>query len=72
MATKPVQNKGFGTHVEHPPHREPHRPSGMKVDKPNFIIFMPDQLRYDALGCNGNKVRESSSSDLREALLHET
>lgn len=39
-----------------PPYELPPKPSGLKVDKPNFIIFMPDQLRYDSLGCNGNKV----------------
>lgn len=39
-----------------PPLRYPPKPSGMKVEKPNFIIFMPDQLRYDSLGCTGNKV----------------
>jgi arylsulfatase A-like enzyme len=22
--------------------------------KPNFVLFMPDQLRYDSLGCSGN------------------
>ncbi|KAF6845432.1 sulfatase [Colletotrichum musicola] len=34
--------------VVHPPHELPPKPSGLKVDKPNFIIFMPDQLRYDS------------------------
>ncbi|KUI65607.1 Arylsulfatase [Cytospora mali] len=38
---------------QEPPLRLPPKPSGMKVDKPNFIIFMPDQLRYDSLGCTG-------------------
>lgn len=37
--------------VDHPPYRVPHKPCGLKVDRPNFIIFMPDQLRYDSLGC---------------------
>lgn len=38
-----------------PPLRFPPKPSGMKTSsKPNFIIFMPDQLRYDSLGCTGN------------------
>lgn len=36
-----------------PPFRLSPKPSGMKVAKPNFIIFMPDQLRYDSLGCTG-------------------
>ncbi|KAJ3941729.1 uncharacterized protein N0V96_008443 [Colletotrichum fioriniae] len=39
-----------------PPYEQPAKPSGLTVDRPNFIIFMPDQLRYDSLGCNGNKV----------------
>lgn len=34
-----------------PPLRYPPKPSGMRNPRPNFIIFMPDQLRYDALGC---------------------
>lgn len=34
-----------------PPLRYPPTPSGMTIAKPNFIIFMPDQLRYDSLGC---------------------
>ncbi|KAF2170475.1 hypothetical protein M409DRAFT_64203 [Zasmidium cellare ATCC 36951] len=29
-------------------------PSGLANSKPNIVIFMPDQLRYDALGCCGN------------------
>lgn len=34
-----------------PPLRYPPKPSGMATARPNFIFFMPDQLRYDALGC---------------------
>ncbi|CAO3686101.1 unnamed protein product [Umbelopsis vinacea] len=30
-------------------------PSVLDVEKPNIIIFMPDQLRRDSLGCFGNK-----------------
>ncbi|KAJ5100479.1 hypothetical protein N7456_006531 [Penicillium angulare] len=36
-----------------PPHRVPHRPSGLANQRPNIVMFMPDQLRYDALGCSG-------------------
>lgn len=32
--------------------------NGLKNEKPNFVIFMPDQLRYDSLGCTGNKVSD--------------
>ncbi|PCD31343.1 hypothetical protein AU210_010998 [Fusarium oxysporum f. sp. radicis-cucumerinum] len=38
-------------------HRLPPKPLPLKVDsknggdRPNYIIFMPDQLRYDSLGC---------------------
>lgn len=41
-----------------PPLRFPPVPSGMNIppnQRPNFLIFMPDQLRYDSLGCTGNK-----------------
>ena len=31
--------------------------------KPNFIIFITDQLRWDALGCNGNKVINTPNID---------
>lgn len=43
--------------------RFPPKPSGMNVDKPNFIIFMPDQLRYDALGCTGNTAVRTPNID---------
>ncbi|KAJ0352869.1 hypothetical protein COL154_003673 [Colletotrichum chrysophilum] len=46
-----------------PPYELPPKPSGLKVDKPNFIIFMPDQLRYDSLGCNGNKIVKTPHID---------
>ena len=31
--------------------------------KPNFIIFITDQLRWDALGCNGNKEIKTPNID---------
>ncbi|GKZ39287.1 hypothetical protein AbraIFM66950_012231 [Aspergillus brasiliensis] len=31
----------------------PHTPSGLPLRRPNLILFMPDQLRYDALHCSG-------------------
>ncbi|KAH8671635.1 sulfatase [Xylariales sp. PMI_506] len=40
-----------------PPYTKPPAPLPLKVDsknggnRPNYIIFMPDQLRYDSLGC---------------------
>ncbi|KAJ9154768.1 Arylsulfatase [Pleurostoma richardsiae] len=48
---------------EEPAFRFPPKPSGMKVKKPNFIIFMPDQLRYDSLGCCGNKTVKTPNID---------
>ncbi|OKL58749.1 hypothetical protein UA08_06243 [Talaromyces atroroseus] len=35
------------------PHFIPHTPSGLPNARPNIVIFMPDQLRYDALRCSG-------------------
>ncbi|KAI1641037.1 sulfatase [Biscogniauxia mediterranea] len=47
----------MSTEKRQEPHRLPPKPTinGLKVEKPNLIIFMPDQLRYDSLGCTGNK-----------------
>lgn len=33
------------------------------MKKPNVILVYPDQLRYDALGCNGNKVASTPNLD---------
>lgn len=49
MSSKPPKKQPAGGPP--PPFRLPPKPSGMKVSRPNFIIFMPDQLRYDSLGC---------------------
>ncbi|GME37639.1 putative sulfatase [Neofusicoccum parvum] len=38
-------------------------PSGLPNPKPNLLIFMPDQLRYDALSCNGNKIVKTPNID---------
>lgn len=38
------------------PYHIPAKPNGLTIDKPNMIIFMPDQLRYDSVGCFGNDV----------------
>ncbi|RNJ53430.1 hypothetical protein D7B24_001908 [Verticillium nonalfalfae] len=46
-----------------PAHEVPAMPSGLKVGKPNYIIFMPDQLRYDSLGCSGNKYVKTPNID---------
>lgn len=31
--------------------------------KPNYVMFMPDQLRYDCLGAFGNKVIKTPNID---------
>jgi len=49
---------------EHP-YTRPAKPNGLAIEKPNMILFMPDQLRYDAVGVFGNKVRENRDSPLR-------
>lgn len=38
-------------------------PSGLSVARPNLVIFMPDQLRYDSLGCFGNKLVKTPNID---------
>ncbi|KAI0480286.1 sulfatase [Xylariaceae sp. FL0804] len=49
---------------KHEAYRLPPKPSnGLKVEKPNYIIFMPDQLRYDSLGCTGNKLVKTPNID---------
>lgn len=42
--------------IEHP-FAIPAKPNGLDVDRPNMILFMPDQLRFDAVGTFGNDVR---------------
>lgn len=37
------------------PYYIPAESNGLAVEKPN-ILFMPDQLRFDAVGCFGNSV----------------
>ncbi|KUL84698.1 hypothetical protein ZTR_07617 [Talaromyces verruculosus] len=37
--------------------------SGLPIQKPNLVIFMPDQLRWDALGCNGNPIAKTPNID---------
>ena len=33
------------------------------MNKPNFLIFMADQLRFDYLGCNGHKIIKTPNID---------
>lgn len=33
------------------------------AERPNFVMFMPDQLRFDSLGCNGNKYVKTPNID---------
>lgn len=39
------------------------RPNGLNTEKPNMILFMPDQLRYDAVGAFGSKVAKTPNLD---------
>lgn len=65
MARMPPKRPAYQPPVSkiEPPLRFPPKPSGMSVDKPNFIIFMPDQLRYDSLGCTGNTAVRTPNID---------
>ncbi|RMZ11572.1 hypothetical protein D0862_02903 [Hortaea werneckii] len=47
---------------EHP-YYVPAKPNGLEVEKPNMILFMPDQLRYDAVGAFGNEVAKTPNID---------
>lgn len=38
-------------------------PSGLAVERPNLVTFMPDQLRFDVLGCNGNSIVKTPNID---------
>lgn len=38
------------------PYTEPARDNGLANKHPNIIMFMPDQLRFDAVGTFGNDV----------------
>ncbi|KAK9779678.1 putative Sulfatase [Seiridium cardinale] len=44
-------------------YREPPRPNGLPISQPNMIMFMPDQLRYDSLGCTGNPMVKTPNID---------
>lgn len=53
-----------------PPYVVPHKPSGLPNARPNIVIFVPYQLRYDALHCSGmNPIvkRQISTTLLPEA-----
>ena len=39
------------------------RKSGVVMSKPNILIIICDQLRYDALGCYGNKIIQTPAID---------
>jgi hypothetical protein len=45
----------FNYTIEHP-YSIPAKSNGLVVQQPNMILFMPDQLRFDSVGCFGNKV----------------
>ncbi|KAK7991614.1 arylsulfatase A [Apiospora saccharicola] len=47
---------------EHP-YKIPAKPNGLAIEKPNMILFMPDQLRYDAVGVFGNKFVKTANID---------
>ncbi|KAI6848500.1 hypothetical protein KC332_g3878 [Hortaea werneckii] len=47
---------------EHP-YYVPAKPNGLEVEKPNMILVMPDQLRYDAFGAFGNEVAKTPNID---------
>ncbi|KAI7255649.1 hypothetical protein KC343_g1471 [Hortaea werneckii] len=54
--------------VNEPPTQEhpyyvPAKPNGLEVEKPNMILFMPDQLRYDAVVAFGNEVAKTPNID---------
>ncbi|TVY82029.1 Arylsulfatase [Lachnellula suecica] len=46
-----------------PPLIYPAIPSGLPNTRPNLLIFMPDQLRYDSLACFGNKFVQTPNTD---------
>ncbi|KAK8085181.1 alkaline-phosphatase-like protein [Apiospora hydei] len=45
------------------PYTRPAKPNGLAIEKPNMIMFMPDQLRYDAVGVFGNKFVKTPNID---------
>lgn len=53
--------------LEHP-YEQPANGNGLTVEKPNMIIFMPDQLRYDSVGIFGSDV--SLHQRLKPALFN--
>jgi hypothetical protein len=49
--------------VQLPTYRMDPVPSGLPVEKPNLVMFMLDQLRYDSIGCSGNEIVKTSNID---------
>ncbi|KAI1335626.1 alkaline-phosphatase-like protein [Xylariaceae sp. FL0016] len=45
------------------PYVQPAKPNGLAVEKPNMIMFMPDQLRFDAVGVFGNNLMKTPNID---------
>ena len=40
-----------------------HDPSRLADSRPNLLLFMPDQLRADAVGCFGSPVAKTPTID---------
>lgn len=45
------------------PYVKPAKPNGLDTEQPNMILFMPDQLRYDAVGAFGSQVAKTPNID---------
>lgn len=54
--------------VDHP-YEQQAKSNGLAVEQPNIIIFMPDQLRFDAVGIFGNEVSTRSLEPPSEQTL---
>ncbi|KAK0659831.1 Arylsulfatase F [Lasiodiplodia hormozganensis] len=61
-ATAQVPNNEPDYSIDHP-YTEPAKPNGLAIEKPNFILFMPDQLRYDSVGIFGNDLVNTPNID---------
>ncbi|KAK6207064.1 hypothetical protein LQW54_007492 [Pestalotiopsis sp. IQ-011] len=45
------------------PYTIPAKPNGLAIEKPNMILFMPDQLRFDSVGIFGNDIVQTPNID---------
>lgn len=55
-----LKDEDWNAPTREDPYKIAPEPNHLSTDKPNIIMFMPDQLRFDAVGTFGNPVSPCS------------